>query len=91
MLQRTKPPSVAELRMLLEAFCEKHRIGWLDIFGSAALGVGTPESDRDMLVTPDDHRPRMVKNSCGFAVIEFQEATEPEMYASIHFQFIEES
>ena len=50
MLQRTKPPSLAELRTLLQAFCQKHRIRRLDIFGSAARGTGTLESDVDMLV-----------------------------------------
>ena len=57
MLQRTKPPSLTELRTLLRAFCQKHRIRRLDVFGSAARGTGTPDSDVDMLVTPDDARP----------------------------------
>ena len=57
MLQRTKPPSLAELRTLLQAFCQKHRIRRLDIFGSAARGTGTLESDVDMLVTTDDSPP----------------------------------
>ena len=57
MLQRTKPPSLAELRTLLRAFCQKHRIRRLDIFGSAARGTGTLDSDVDMLVTPDDSPP----------------------------------
>jgi predicted nucleotidyltransferase len=57
MLQRTKPPSLAELRTTLKAFCQKHRIRRLDIFGSAASGRETPGSDVDMLVTPDDSRP----------------------------------
>ena len=57
MLQRSKPPSLAELRTVLRAFCQKHRIRRLDIFGSAARGTGSSESDVDMLVTPDDSRP----------------------------------
>ena len=43
--------------MLLRAFCQKHRIRRLDIFGSAARGVATPDSDVDMLVTPGDSPP----------------------------------
>ena len=57
MMHRSKPPSLAELRTLLRAFCQKHRIRRLDIFGSAARGLGTTDSDVDMLVTPDDSRP----------------------------------
>jgi len=57
MLQRTKPPSLAELRTLLRAFCEKYRIRRLDIFGSAAHGLESPDGDVDMLVTPDDSPP----------------------------------
>ena len=57
MSQRTRPPSLAELRTLLLAFCQKHRIRRLDIFGSAARGSAAPGSDVDMLVTPDDSRP----------------------------------
>ena len=57
MLQRTRPPTLVELRTLLRAFCQKHRIRRLDIFGSAASGLGTSESDVDMLVTPDDSQP----------------------------------
>ena len=57
MLQRTKPLSLAELRTLLEAFCRKHRIRRLDIFGSAARGHASPDSDVDLLVMPDDSQP----------------------------------
>jgi len=57
MLHRTQPPSLAELRTLLPAFCRKHGIRRLDIFGSAAAGVAAPGSDVDMLVTPDESRP----------------------------------
>lgn len=57
MLRRSKPPSLAELRTLLRAFCQKYRIRRLDIFGSAARGLATPDSDLDMLVTPDDSQP----------------------------------
>ncbi|MSU64050.1 MAG: hypothetical protein EXS31_16930 [Pedosphaera sp.] len=57
MLQRTKPPSLAELRTLLGAFCQKHRLRRLDIFGTAARGLATADSDVDMLVTTDSARP----------------------------------
>ena len=57
MLQRTQSPSLTELRTLLQAFCQKHRIRRLDIFGSAARGTGTLESDVDMLVTTDNSAP----------------------------------
>jgi len=57
MLQRTKAPTLAELRTLLVAFCHKHRIRRLDIFGSAARGQASVGSDVDLLVTPDDSQP----------------------------------
>jgi len=57
MLRRTKPPSLSELRTLLQPFCQKHRIRRLDIFGSAAHGTGTTNSDVDLLVTTDESAP----------------------------------
>jgi predicted nucleotidyltransferase len=58
MLPRSSPPTLAELRTLLRAFCHKHRIRRLDIFGSAACGQAGLGSDLDLLVTTDDsHRP----------------------------------
>ena len=57
MLHRTKPPSIAELRTLLLAFCQKHRIRRLDVFGSTARGLATMASDVDMLVTTDEFTP----------------------------------
>jgi len=51
MLRRTKPPSPAELRTLLQPFCQKHKIRRLDIFGSTAHGTGTTNSD-----VAGDHR-----------------------------------
>src|SRR5438105_3597235 len=54
MLRRQNAPSVAELRALLRPFCQKHRIRRLDVFGSAARGQATPNSDVDLLVTLDD-------------------------------------
>ncbi len=52
-----KPPTLAELRTIFRAFCEKHSIRRLEIFGSAARGQATPDSDVDILVTPDESRP----------------------------------
>lgn len=57
MLHRTKPPSLSELRTLLHAFCQKHRIRRLDVFGSAAHGLETMASDVDMLVTTGESAP----------------------------------
>lgn len=57
MLQATKPPLLGELRTLLHAFCEKHGIRRLEIFGSAARDQTTADSDVDMLVTLDDSKP----------------------------------
>ncbi len=57
MLNRTKPPSLAELRTLLQAFCQKYRIRRLDVFGSTARGLETTASDVDMLVTTEESTP----------------------------------
>ena len=57
MLRATKPPLLADLRTLLRAFCEKHGIRRLEIFGSAARGQAAPGSDVDMLVTFDEAQP----------------------------------
>lgn len=57
MLRATKPPLLAELRLLLRAFCKKHGIRRLEIFGSAARDQATADSDVDMLVTLDDSKP----------------------------------
>jgi len=56
-IHRSSPPSLAEIRTLLEAFCQKHRIRRLDVFGSTAHGQAKIGSDVDLLVTPDDTRP----------------------------------
>ncbi|MEW5981232.1 MAG: nucleotidyltransferase domain-containing protein [Acidobacteriota bacterium] len=45
------------LRLALHAFCEKHPIRRLDVFGSAARGQAGPGSDVDLLVTLDDAAP----------------------------------
>jgi predicted nucleotidyltransferase len=49
--------SVAELRKVLRPFCEKHRLRRLEIFGSAARGQATADSDLDLLVTLDESAP----------------------------------
>jgi hypothetical protein len=55
----TSPPTLSlnELRTRLRGFCEKHRIRRLEVFGSAARGAATAESDVDLLVTFDDDAP----------------------------------
>ena len=45
------------LRSALRAFCERHPIRRLDVFGSAARGQAGPRSDVDLLVTLDDSVP----------------------------------
>ncbi|MCX6543269.1 MAG: nucleotidyltransferase domain-containing protein [Acidobacteria bacterium] len=45
------------LRTALRAFCERHPIRRLDVFGSAASGQAGPRSDVDLLVTLDDSVP----------------------------------
>ena len=57
MMRRRNLPSVAELGTLLRPFCRKHHIRRLEIFGSAARGLATSESDVDLLVTLDDSKP----------------------------------
>ena len=57
MMQRRSPLSLAELRTVLFPFCEKHHIRRLEIFGSAARGRATLESDVDLLVTIDESKP----------------------------------
>jgi len=57
MLRRRKPISIAELQAVLGPFCRKHLIRRLEVFGSVARGVATPESDVDLLVTLDEPRP----------------------------------
>jgi predicted nucleotidyltransferase len=46
-----------ELRGRLCPFCEKHHILRLEVFGSAARGQTTPNSDVDLLVTFDESAP----------------------------------
>jgi len=49
--------SLAELKVRLRRFCEKHRIQRLDVFGSAARGEAGPGSDVDLLVTLGESSP----------------------------------
>jgi uncharacterized protein len=55
----SNPPtlSLAELRARLRPLCEKHGIRRLDVFGSAARGVASPQSDVDLLATFDESAP----------------------------------
>jgi predicted nucleotidyltransferase len=46
-----------DLRRRLRPFCEKHRIRRLEVFGSAARGQASPDSDVDLLVTLDESAP----------------------------------
>ena len=57
MLEESQELSSAELRERLRPFCEKHRIRRLEVFGSAAVGLATPSSDVDLLVTLDESTP----------------------------------
>jgi len=57
MLRERNLPSLEGLRTVLGPFCRKHRIRRLDVFGSAARGQVTPESDVDLLVTLDESKP----------------------------------
>ena len=56
---KTLPPTLSPegLRTALRAFCERHPIRRLDVFGSAARGQASPRSDVDLLVTLDDSVP----------------------------------
>ncbi len=56
-MQQDRPAtSTAELRRRLRAYCEKHGISRLDVFGSVAQGSSSPR-DVDLLVTFDDSFP----------------------------------
>ena len=57
MLRRRNMPSISELRTLFRPFCQKHRIQRLEVFGSAARGGMTSDSDLDLLVTLDESKP----------------------------------
>lgn len=49
--------SAEALRKRLRAFCEKHHIRRLEVFGSVARGQASPDSDVDLLVTLDESVP----------------------------------
>ena len=57
MAKRPQTLSSDELRGRLRPFCEKHHILRLEVFGSAARGQMTPDSDVDLLVTFDESAP----------------------------------
>ncbi len=47
----TSPPSVQELTRYLPAFCQRHGIARVEVFGSVATGKSAPGSDLDLMVT----------------------------------------
>lgn len=49
--------SPESVRKRLGGFCEKHHIRRLEVFGSAARGDASAESDVDLLVTLDESVP----------------------------------
>lgn len=49
--------SADDLRRRLRAFCERHHIRRLEVFGSVARGEPSARSDVDLLVTLDDTVP----------------------------------
>ncbi len=57
MRQPATTASVAELQTVFRPFCEKHRLLRLEVFGSAARGHATADSDVDLLVTLDESHP----------------------------------
>jgi predicted nucleotidyltransferase len=54
MLNYVAALSPDELRKRLRPFCEKYHIRRLEVFGSAASGQASPDSDVDLLVTLAD-------------------------------------
>lgn len=53
----TRARSTDEIVERLRPFCRKHHIRRLEVFGSAARGQSGPDSDVDLLVTPDESLP----------------------------------
>jgi predicted nucleotidyltransferase len=53
------PPALSteDLAKRLRAFCERHHIRRLEVFGSVARGKASPTSDVDLLVTLDESVP----------------------------------
>jgi uncharacterized protein len=47
----TSPPSLDELNRHLPAFCQRHGIARVEVFGSVATGKSGPGSDLDLMVT----------------------------------------
>lgn len=53
---RPRPSAVLEgHRDEIRRIAERHHVSNVRVFGSAAAGTDTPDSDLDLLVTPDDH------------------------------------
>ena len=57
MLKHPQTLTANELRARLGPFCEKYHIRRLELFGSAARGQTSPDSDVDLLVTLDEATP----------------------------------
>jgi predicted nucleotidyltransferase len=45
------PPSIDEITRLLPAFCHRHGIARVEVFGSVATGEASAGSDLDLMVT----------------------------------------
>jgi len=45
------PPSIDEVARRIPAFCQRHGIERVEVFGSVATGEALPGSDLDLLVT----------------------------------------
>ena len=45
------PPAIAEIQRILPAFCIRHGISRVEVFGSVATGRAMPGSDLDLMVT----------------------------------------
>jgi predicted nucleotidyltransferase len=69
-----------EMRRRLGAFCQKHHIRRLEVFGSAACGQAGPRSDVDLLVTLDESVP-----VCAAALLEMAGEAEELVGAPVDF------
>lgn len=51
MTRRATPPSIEELKAVLQDFCRRHNIARAEIFGSLARGEIRAGSDVDLMIT----------------------------------------
>ena len=70
---RTSPDVLGAFRPKLDAFCRKHPITKLEVFGSVARGEQSSTSDLDLLVTFAPNTPR------GMAHFAFVDDLEKEL------------